>query len=406
MIKKIQSKYKDIKLNIGIAKKILLFFVIASLVTGSVTGCGKTESKDTGKELSINGFAFNTTYTITIYEGGNQKILDKCISLCSDFEKLFSRTEKDSELYYVNNVESEYQNVILADKKVTSMWKKNQVKYSDADIKNLEEKISEKLENSEDKFSLNQDGSITFQVSDNMAEILEKGIYYSKLSDGKFDITIKPVSELWDFTSGSKVIPSADKINSAKKKINYKNVSIKNHNLTFKKAGMGIDLGGIAKGFIADKLKQYLKDNGVKSAIINLGGNILCIGSKSENKPFNIGVQQPFADRNEVVSVVSAKDISVVSSGIYERYFEENGTLYHHILNPKTGYSYDNGLIAVTILSDKSVDGDGLSTTCFALGLQEGIKFIDSLDNVYALFITSDEKMHYSEGFEDFLVKQ
>ena len=167
---------------------------------------------------------------------------------------------------------------------------------------------------------------------------------------------------------------------------------------------MELDLGGIAKGYIADRLKDYLSQNGVTSAVIDLGGNILCLGGKSESDGFRIGIQQPFADRSETVSVVNIRDKSVVSSGIYERYIKaEDGTLYHHILNPQTGYSYENDLLGVSIISDKSVDGDGLSTTAFALGLSEGMKLINSMDGVEAIFITKDEKLHYSENFKSFM---
>jgi thiamine biosynthesis lipoprotein len=164
---------------------------------------------------------------------------------------------------------------------------------------------------------------------------------------------------------------------------------------------MQIDLGGIAKGYIADRLKEYLVGEGVTGGIIDLGGNILCIGGKTEQEDFKIGIRQPFADRNETIASVSIRDKSVVSSGVYERYIQtEDGKIYHHILDPRTGYSYENGLLGVTIISDKSVDGDGLSTTVFALGLEDGMKLVESLDGVEAAFVTEDEKVTYSKDFE------
>lgn len=171
--------------------------------------------------------------------------------------------------------------------------------------------------------------------------------------------------------------------------------------LTFAKEGMGLDLGAIAKGYIADRIKDYLLEQGVKSATINLGGNVLCVGEKPEGTPFKIGIQKPFSDRSETIAVMNISDKSVVSSGIYERYFEKDGKIYHHILNPATGYPYDNHLVSVTIISDKSVDGDGLSTSCFALGLDKGMELINSLPDVQAVFITDDYELHYSDGFEE-----
>ena len=140
-------------------------------------------------------------------------------------------------------------------------------------------------------------------------------------------------------------------------------------------------------------------ENGVESAVINLGGNVLCVGSRPDGTPFRVGLQRPFADRNETIATIEVSDLSVVSSGIYERYFEQDGQLYHHILDPATGYPCENNLVAVTILSEESTDGDGLSTTCFALGLEKGMELIESLENVEAMFITEDNELHYSSGF-------
>ena len=173
--------------------------------------------------------------------------------------------------------------------------------------------------------------------------------------------------------------------------------------VTFADDDTAIDLGAIAKGYIADRIKDYLTEQGVKSAIINLGGNVVCVGEKTDGKPFKIGLQKPFADRTETVAALDINDLSVVSSGVYERHFIQDGVNYHHILDPHTGYPYENGLTQVTIISKLSVDGDGLSTSCFALGLENGMKLADSLDGVYAVFITEDGELHYSEGAQEFL---
>ncbi|HCR41242.1 MAG TPA: thiamine biosynthesis protein ApbE, partial [Lachnospiraceae bacterium] len=141
--------------------------------------------------------------------------------------------------------------------------------------------------------------------------------------------------------------------------------------------------------------------NGVKSAMINLGGNVLCVGTKPDGTPFNVGIQMPYADRNETIAVMQISDLSVVSSGIYERFFELDGVRYHHILNPRTGYPYDTDLISVSIISPYSVDGDGLSTTAFALGLEKGMKLIESIPDTYAVFITEDYQLHYTKGFQE-----
>ena len=152
-----------------------------------------------------------------------------------------------------------------------------------------------------------------------MHDILQKGLYYCKLSDGNFDISIDPVSSLWDFSSGKGTVPDAQKIKEALKYVDYHNIRLKKHMLIFQKSGMELDLGGIAKGYIADQIREYLTENGVTGAVIDLGGNILCIGGKNKGDDFRIGIRQPFADREETVAVVDINGKSVVSSGIYER---------------------------------------------------------------------------------------
>jgi len=228
------------------------------------------------------------------------------------------------------------------------------------------------------------------EVSDTTIELLKKGIKFGELTDGAFDITIAPLSELWDFKNNPGNIPSEADINEALSHVNYKNIVIEGNTVTLTDPEAAIDLGGIAKGYMADQLKKYLLNEGVTSAIINLGGNVLTIGAKPNGTSFNIGIQKPFDEQNETITSVQVKDSSVVTSGSYERYFEVNNTIYHHILNTDTGYPCDNELLSVTILSEESVDGDALSTTCFALGLEKGRKLIESLEDMDAIFVTDD----------------
>ncbi len=359
-------------------KRMAAAWLLCALAACSLWGC---VGRDAQEERTVSGFAFDTTYSITVFQGGSREVLDRCISKCSEYERIFSRTSPDSEVYQVNEIEKLY----------------GQFREEEA----IRKKRSEK--NAQD-FHIREDGSLVCHISRELHDILEKGLHYGKVSGGAFDITIAPVSSLWDFKGEGKRAPQKKRIREAVGKVSYQKISLEEGKVIFKEPGMALDLGGIAKGYIADALKEYLVEHGVESGIINLGGNVLCIGQKPEGEPFRIGIQQPFADRNETVAAIRAEDLSVVSSGIYERYFRDGeGALYHHILNPKTGYPYDNDLMAVTILSEKSVEGDGLSTTCFSMGLERGMAFIDSLEGVEALFITRDEKLHQSQGWKDFL---
>lgn len=301
--------------------------------------------------ITATEFKLNTVVKITIYDSKDEKLLEEAMALCDKYEKIFSRTRTDSELYQLN------------------------------------------------AGTLPQEDGY-FLLSEECAELIRKGLYYSEMSDGAFDITVEPLSSLWDFTSGEKILPKKEEIEEGKKKVGYQDVEMDGNRIRFAKEGMGLELGAIAKGYIADKIKEFLVDQGVESAIIDLGGNVLCIGERPDGAAFRVGIQKPFADRNETVGTAEIIDRSVVSSGVYERYFEKDGKLYHHILNPQDGYPYENGLVSVTIFSEESVDGDGLSTTCFALGLEKGMELINGLPDVQAIFITEDGELHFSENFE------
>nr|WP_082812224.1 FAD:protein FMN transferase [Clostridium sp. Marseille-P299] len=316
-----------------------------------LVSCSKAkndDSKNTSQTpITKTSIKLNTAITITLYDSDDMSIIDACFDLCDDYEEQLSRTIATSEIA-----------------------------------------------------KLNESGTTPYQLSETTADLIKKGLEYGKISNGLFDIAIEPLSSLWNFGTSTKR-PATEAIEEAVKHVNYENVILEGQTITFKEEGMGIDLGAIAKGYIADRIKDLLLEKGVKSAMINLGGNVLCVGSKPDGSPFNIGIQKPFADRQETIAIMQLSDVSVVSSGIYERYFVEDGITYHHILNPKTGYPIDNNLISVTIISPLSVDGDALSTTVFALGLEDGMELINSIEDTYAIFITDDYKLHYSEGFLD-----
>lgn len=306
----------------------------------------KNRSDSNNSPITDTRFALNTVITITLYDSQDTSILDGAFKLCNDYENILSRTLETSELYKLNH--------------------------------------SEDLVN---------------KVSPELAEIIEKGLQYSKMSDGSFDISIAPISQLWDFTADNPVVPTGADIASMLPYVGYGNFSINGTTVTKTQTKNELDLGGIAKGYIADKMKDYLLKNGVTEAIINLGGNILCVGDKN-GELYNIGVQAPFEDQNITLASMKIADKSIVTSGIYERCFTQDGKLYHHILDPKTGYPYQNDLTSVTIISDKSVDGDALSTTCFALGYEKGMSYINSRDELDAIFVTSDGEIYYSDNLE------
>lgn len=217
------------------------------------------------------------------------------------------------------------------------------------------------------------------------------------------DITIEPLSSLWDFTGENPQVPDSAEIESRLPAVDYRNVHVEGEQVIFDSDDTRLDLGAIAKGFIADRMKEYLVEEGITSAIINLGGNVLCIGERPDGSPFRVGLRRPFGEYSETAAVLTVNDLSVVSSGVYERHFVKDGVNYHHLLDPKTGYPWQNGLVQVTIISQKSVDGDGLSTACFGMGLEDGISLLDSMEGIYGIFMTEDGQLHYSQGAENFV---
>lgn len=300
----------------------------------------------------MQGFYFDTVVEISIYCNCNngEYILRKAFDLCKYYEVLLSKTKKGSDIYNVNN-----------------------------------------------------SGMDGFNVHNETLNIINRSIYYSKLSQGNFDISVQPLLKLWNFKSEKKIIPNQKDIDENLKLVNYKNIVINRKNVRLKKNGMSIDLGGIAKGYIANKIKEYLISEGISSGIINLGGNVLCIGKKDNGENFKIGIQKPFSERGEVLGVLEICDKSVVSSGIYERFFEKEDKVYHHIINPKSGKPFETDLIQVTIISDDSMDGDALSTIALSFGESKGLDLINSIDGVEGIFINKNGNIRFTENFPNII---
>ena len=292
---------------------------------------------------------------------------------------------------------------------------------------------------------VNNAGGEWVDVSDETIELVKAGIDYSELSDGDFDITIGGVTDMWDFHADPEdaKVPDAYELAEAVKHVDYNNIEIDGNKLRIKDPEAKIDLGGIAKGYIGDRMTEVLEELGVTSGIINLGGNVICIGGKytggTEGKPvadpsevspdepssataegsggsnaddsstgasgvqdFVIGVEAPFSDRTEIVGKVNTRDKTLVTSGVYERKIEVDGKLYHHILDTDTGYSAETDLDAVTLAADKgrSMDLDALSTICLIKGYSEASKLIEKTDGVEAVFILADGTIRQTSGMQ------
>ncbi len=226
-------------------------------------------------------------------------------------------------------------------------------------------------------------------------DIISKSIEITEKTSGAFDIRTAPVSDLWGFYEKKYRVPAKDEIEN---KLNFSPVSIA-ENSVYLSSG-AIDLGGIAKGYLSDILAAKIREKGVTSAIISLGGNVLAIGKKPNGKLWNIGISNPENPSKEICSV-KISDKAVVTSGLYQRGFTDNGTYYHHILNPKTGHPASSGIKSVTVISNSGTVADALSTALFVLGT-EGVGCINDID-FEAIFVTDDNKIIITPGIEDII---
>ena len=322
------------------------FIILTILVIICTSGCGRIS-----EPVTETGFYLDTVVQITLYDtDGRDACIEKiqeCFEIVDRYEHMFSATIEDSDVWNINH-----------------------------------------------------SGGSPVSVSEDTISLLQTALFYSELSDGRVDVTVLPLSELWNFGSeGNSRKPNDIDIQEAVSHIDYHAVSISGNSVTLSDSEAAIDLGFIAKGYIADRLKEYLLEQGATSACINLGGNLITIGNKPDGHPFRIGIQKPFGYEGEIITAIDVTDSSVVSSGVYERYFYEDDVLYHHLLDTSTGYPADNTIAGVTILTPSSVDADALSTTCFFLGLDAGMELIESLDDTEVLFITMEGELHHSDGF-------
>ena len=310
-----------------------------------LSGCGS--SAKAPQQQSRVVFYFDTVITITAYTN-NKKVLDKVEKECARYEALMSKTVEGSDVWNINHAEGEL-----------------------------------------------------VKISDETRGLIEKALHYSQISEGIFDITVEPCVSLWDFTGeGMGRLPDEAALAEAAAKVDWTKIDLNDEGIRLPK-GMSIDLGAIAKGYISDRIADLLYENGVESAIINLGGNVRTLGAKPDGSSWRIGIQDPEGVRDQsIVGVVELSNSSVVTSGIYERGFTLDGVVYHHILDPDTGWSVQNELAGVSIVTEEACTADALSTTVFAMGLEKGTQFIESLDGVDAIFVTREGDVTWSSGLE------
>ncbi len=287
-------------------------------------------------------FLFDTIVTVTLYDKEDEALLTQCMELGRRYENLFSRTKEGSDVWRINHADGQ-----------------------------------------------------PVAVSSETARLIETALSYCAMTDGGYDITIGAVSELWNFRADEPSLPASGQMEEALKTVDYRSVNVDGNTVTLTVPGAQLDLGSIAKGYIADRMADLLRGQGVQSAILDLGGNIYVLGGKPDGTDFRVGIQSPFDDSQ--LGAVSVKDKSLVTSGVNQRGFTIDGKRYHHLLDPKTGYPIENGLASVTVVTDRSVDGDALSTVLFCLGEEQGMELAARL-GIEAAFVRSDGQIVQTAG--------
>ena len=305
-----------------------------------LTGCSAESSPE---PVQGTFFAMDTVMDFTIY--GESGLIDQSESLIASLESLVSVTDANSELYAINQTGS---------------------------------------------------GTLTGKAS----SLMEQALEICRRTDGALDLSIYPIVRAWGFTTGSYQVPDEAEIQALLPLVDYRKIQYDAATGTVTlPEGMEIDLGSVAKGYAGQWAAQMLREHGVQSALLNLGGNVQTVGTKPDGSPWQIGIKDPQGE--DAMMVLSVEDQAVVTSGGYERYFEQDGQTYWHIMDPSTGHPADSGLISVTIVGDEGVVCDGLSTALFVMGLEKAADLWAQSGDFEAVFVTASGEVYITEGLRD-----
>jgi thiamine biosynthesis lipoprotein len=271
------------------------------------------------------------------------------------------------------------------------------------EVARIEELLSRSLPSSEISRVNGSAGITSEKVSAEPFEVLSKAVEFSRTFPGCFDVTIEPLVTLWAMGKEAFAQPDEARIKQVLPLVNYRDLILDPWEMTagLRQVGQAVDLGGIGKGFAGDRIREVFRDFGVSSAYSNLGGNVVTLGTKPDGSPWQIGIQHP-RQENKIIGAVSVVDQTVVTSGDYQRYFTDSqGKKHHHILNPTTGYPAESGLISVSIVTERSLAADALSTIVFVAGMEKGLECLRSFPQTDAILVDSDLQVYVTQGLRD-----
>ena len=317
--------------------------------------------------------------------------------------------------YFVQNQKCQKQLFAMDTYMEFTAYGKNSEKAVDAAIEEVQ-KLDAMLsaENSKSEvYALNEQGNL--QATDDLAELILRGKEIYQETDGLFDDTIYPVMKLWGFPTGNYHVPTAAEVQKKLALVDGNKVEIQTRDSDEKGrdskekakfvtlgADQQIDFGVIAKGYTGQKLAELFQEYGVSSALVSLGGNIQAIGTKPDGSSWKVGIRDPKGGQQDYIGVLSVENQAVVTSGGYERYFEEDGKTYIHIINPRTGYPADGDLLSVTIVSRDGTLADGMSTALYIMGYEKACQFWrQRREEFNVILVTDDGKIHISENLKE-----
>lgn len=314
-------------------------------LTLSLSACARTGTRE---PLRGSEYVLGTICTVSLQDGGSEAVLEAVFSRLRQIESRMSANREGTEIAAVNEAA----------------------------------------------------GRSPVRVSPDTFFVIRKALDYARLSNGAFDPTIGPLVKLWNIGLEGQRVPSDREIREALPLVDWRTVVLDERASTvfLPRAGMRLDLGAIAKGYAADETARILGERRVRAAVVDLGGNVLVFGKKADGTLWRVGVQTPFDDRGSYLGIVSMGAGTVVTSGVYERFFEQDGKRYHHILDTRTGRPVESEIVSVTVIAPSSIDADGLSTTLFALGRERGLALVRTLPGVEAIYADDQRRLYLSPG--------
>jgi len=314
---------------------VLLVIILTIFI---VSGC--TEEQVDLEPISQTRFMLDTVCSITVFGVRDSVLIDDAFELLAEYEALFSVSIEGSDIWRINHA-----------------------------------------------------GGASVAVAPQTLKLIRLGVEFGVLSDGLFDITVGRLSSLWDF-KGLAVVPSLVDLEMARGTVDFRQIFDERGSVRLGNPDAWLDLGGIAKGFIADRLGEFLVGRGAVGAVVDLGGDVVVVGEKPDGSPWRLGVRHPFGERGDLLGVVETGVASVVSSGVYERRFEENGVIYHHILDPFTGFPSRSDVVSATVVAESAVIGDIISTIAILVGSEKAGELLGQVNGfIGALLVLEDGEL-------------